>query len=187
MTEVILLEPIPHLGKLGDIVKVKPGYARNYLLATQKALRASKENKKIFEEKKKNLEVLNEENKKAAFNAMQNIEGRIEGIVRAAGQSGYLYGSVSPKDIADLFHTKECPLEKHHVVLTVPIKTLGAHQVMVALHPNITCYVTVIVGLSVEEVAIQKKSLEATRSQDSSENSTKEAPITPPESPLDSA
>lgn len=149
--DVILLERIEKLGQMGDTVKVKPGYARNFLLPQKKALRATKENQARFESQRAQLEAVNLKRREEA----QAVAGKMEGlsvvIVRQAGEGGMLYGSVSGRDIADSVKEAGFTIERRQVLLDVPIKALGAHPVRVALHPEVAVTVTVKVARSQEE------------------------------------
>ena len=153
--EVILLERVPNLGQLGEVVKVKPGYARNYLLPTKKALRATKENMAYFERQKAVLEQSNAERRQSAAVQGSKVDGASVVIVRQAAESGQLYGSVTARDIADAVSAQGTPVERQHVVLNQAIKTLGLFKVAVALHPEVSVTVTVNVARSEEEAKTQ--------------------------------
>jgi large subunit ribosomal protein L9 len=149
--DVILLERIENLGQMGDVVKVRPGYARNFLLPQKKALRASKSNMEVFEKQRAQLEALNLKRRDEA----QAVAGKMDGLtvlmVRQAGEAGHLYGSVSARDIADSIKEAGYTVGRSQINLDQPIKTLGRTQVKVALHPEVAVTVTVVVARSQEE------------------------------------
>jgi large subunit ribosomal protein L9 len=156
--EVILLERVSKLGHLGQTVKVKDGYARNFLLPRGKALRANETNKKKFEAQRAELEARNADNRKGAEADAKKLEGKSFVVIRQAGESGMLYGSVSPRDIADAASaTSGVSVHRNSVELNAPIKTIGMHQVSVSLHPEVTLQVTVNVARSVEEAEAQAR------------------------------
>ena len=160
--DVILLERVPNLGKLGEVVKVKPGYARNYLLPQKKALRATKENMAYFERQKAVLEKTNAERRQGAETESGKIDGASVVIVRQAAESGQLYGSVSTRDIADAITALgTAKVDRQHVVLNQAIKTLGLFKIPVSLHPEVTVSVTVNVARSEEEAKTQAERGEA--------------------------
>jgi large subunit ribosomal protein L9 len=159
--EVILLERVPNLGQLGQVVKVKPGYARNFLLPTKKALRATKENLAYFERQKVAIVQNNEERRKSATSDGGKINGASVVIVRQAAESGQLYGSVTARDIADAISALGNPVERSHVVLNQAIKTLGLFPVTIALHPEVSVTITVNIARSAEEAVTQAQRGEA--------------------------
>jgi len=159
--DVILLERVPNLGQLGEVVRVKPGYARNYLLPQKKALRATKENKAYFEKQKSVLEKANADRRQTAEGQAVSIDGASVVIVRQAAESGQLYGSVSARDIADAVSALGTPVDRQHVVLNQAIKTLGLFQVPVSLHPEVTVTITVNVARSEDEAKVQAERGEA--------------------------
>src|SRR6516162_5013816 len=169
MIELILLERVEKLGQMGQVVKVKPGFARNYLLPQKKALRATKENLAYFESQRAQLEANNLQRKSEATEIGGKIEGLSVVIVRQAGESGQLYGSVSARDIADAVTSAGFTIEKHQVVLDRPIKTLGLHPVRVALHPEVSVTVTANVAQSAEEAAMQAKGIDPLRAREEEE------------------
>ena len=132
--EVILLERIGRLGQMGDVVKVKDGYARNFLLPRGKALRANKTNREYFETQKVQLEARNLERKAEAQAVAEKLDGQSFIVVRSAGEMGHLYGSVSTRDIADLVVAGGFSVERNQVELKAPIKTIGLHAVAISLH-----------------------------------------------------
>ncbi|MDA8233165.1 MAG: 50S ribosomal protein L9 [Magnetospirillum sp.] len=149
--EVILLERIEKLGQMGEVVRVKPGYARNFLLPQKKALRASKDNLAYFEKQRVQLEAANLKRRDEAQAVAAKMEGLAVLIVRQAGESGQLYGSVSARDVADAIKAGGFTVERGQVNLDNPIKTLGTYPVRVALHPEVPVTVTVTVARSQEE------------------------------------
>ncbi len=153
--DVILLERIESLGSMGEVVKVKPGFARNYLLPQKKALRATKENRDYFEERRAELEAANAARRETALGVSKDVDGVSVILVRAASESGQLYGSVRPKDIADALSEKGNTVDRTQVRLNDPIKIIGMHKVRIALHPEVVVTVTVNVARSQEEAELQ--------------------------------
>jgi len=149
--EVILLERIEKLGQMGDVVKVKPGFARNFLLPKKKALRANKENLAFFEKQRAQLEAINLKRREEAQAVAAKMEGLKVLMVRQAGEGGQLYGSVSGRDVADAVKAAGFTIERGQVNLDHPIKTLGSYPVRIALHPEVAVTVTVTVARSQEE------------------------------------
>jgi large subunit ribosomal protein L9 len=152
---VILLERIAKLGNLGDVVNVKPGYARNYLLPQRKALRATDANKAYFEREKAALEAANEAKRSEAGEVSTALDGQFFVLIRQAGESGQLYGSVTARDIATIATEKGYPITKQQVVIDRPIKELGLHDIEVRLHPEVTVTVTANVALTQDEAETQ--------------------------------
>lgn len=155
--ELILLERVPKLGYMGDVVRVKRGYARNYLLPQGKALRSSEANKKAFESRKLDLEARNLELRKDAESVAERLEGREFVIIRSASDTGSLYGSVTKRDIADAAAEEGISLHRRQIELERPIKELGVHRVTVALHPEVEVEVVANVARSLDEAALQAK------------------------------
>lgn len=153
--EVILLERVEKLGQMGDVVKVKPGYARNYLLPRKKALRATKENLARFEEQHAQLETANLERRTEAEAVARKIEGLSIVLVRQASEMGQLYGSIRPHDIAESTNAAGVTIQRDQVKLGHPIKTIGLHKVHIALHPEVAVEITVNVARSEEEAESQ--------------------------------
>jgi large subunit ribosomal protein L9 len=153
--QIILLERVEKLGFMGDVVEVRPGFARNYLLPQKKALRASKENLEFFKVQKTHLEADNLKHKKDAEKVAEKIEGINLTVIRQAGDSGQLYGSVTPKDVADLMAAAGFKVQKMQVEVSSPIKTLGLHDFIVRLHPEVKVKVVVNVAKTEEEAAAQ--------------------------------
>jgi large subunit ribosomal protein L9 len=155
--QVILLERVPKLGHMGEIVKVKDGFARNFLLPNHKALRATEANKAKFERDRSTLEARNTDARIAAEVEAKNIDGKTYVIIRQAGEGGHLYGSVSPRDIADAADAMGAHINKNHVHLTAPIKSIGVYEVEVAPHPEVTVKIKVNVARSPDEAAAQAR------------------------------
>jgi large subunit ribosomal protein L9 len=155
--DVILMERVGKLGHIGDTVRVKDGYARNFLLPRGKALRATEANKKKFEGRRADLEARNTELRRSASEVSDKLDGVTVVIVRQAGETGQLYGSVSARDIAEALTAARHPVQRNHVAIQQPIKTLGMHQVPVHLHPEVEAKVTVNVARSVEQAERQAK------------------------------
>lgn len=155
--DVILLERIAKLGQMGDVVKVRDGFARNFLLPNHKALRATKENKARFDTMKVELEARNLERRKDAEAVAEKLAGQSVVMLRQAGESGQLYGSVSTRDIAEGFTAQGFALDRLQVVLNHPIKTLGVHVVPVTLHPEVEVTVKVNVARNAEEAERQAR------------------------------
>lgn len=157
MVEVILLERIENLGQMGEVVRVRPGFARNFLLPKKKALRATKDNMAFFETQRAQLEAINLQRKSEAESVAKKVDGMSVVIVRQAGESGQLYGSVSARDVADGLSGEGVTVERQQIVLDRPIKALGLHKLRVRLHPEVSVTVTVNVARSAEEAETQAK------------------------------
>jgi large subunit ribosomal protein L9 len=155
--EVILLERISRLGQMGDTVKVKDGFARNFLLPQGKALRANEGNKKKFEGQRAQLEARNLERKSEASAVAETLDGKSFVVVRSAGETGQLYGSVSTRDIAELLTAGGYTVARNQVELNQPIKTIGLTNVAIALHPEVEVTVTLNIARSEEEAERQAK------------------------------
>jgi large subunit ribosomal protein L9 len=149
--EVILLERVGKLGQMGDVVRVKDGFARNFLLPKGKALRATKENRTRFETMKAELEARNLENRGEAEKIAKKLNGQTFTVLRQAAEGGQLYGSVSPRDIADLVTEKGFVIERNQVSLNTPIKNIGMHKVPIALHPEVDVTVNIGVARNADE------------------------------------
>jgi large subunit ribosomal protein L9 len=149
--EVILLERVGKLGQMGETVRVKDGYARNFLLAKGKALRATKENKERFEQMRKELEMRNLENKSEASKISTQLDGKGFTVLRQASETGQLYGSVSPRDIATLVSEGGFLVNRSQIALNTPIKSIGLHKVPVALHPEVEVTVMITVARNADE------------------------------------
>ncbi|TPL49613.1 50S ribosomal protein L9 [Mesorhizobium sp. B2-4-6] len=155
--EVILLERISRLGQMGETVKVKDGFARNFLLPQGKALRANEANKKKFEGQRAQLEARNLERKSEATQVAEKLDGNSFIVVRSAGETGQLYGSVSTRDIADLLIAEGFTVNRNQIELNQPIKTIGLSNVAIALHPEVEVTVTLNVARSADEAERQSK------------------------------
>jgi large subunit ribosomal protein L9 len=155
--EVILLERVAKLGQMGDTVRVRDGYARNFLLSRGKALRATDGNKKHFETQRAQIEARNLEAKQEAVSVAEKLEGQSFTIIRQAGESGHLYGSVATRDISEAATAGGFSLNRNQIVLTHPIKSLGLHQVPVHLHPEVDVKITINVARSEEEADRQAR------------------------------
>jgi large subunit ribosomal protein L9 len=156
--DVILLERIGHLGAMGDVVKVKSGYARNYLFPEGKALRATDDNKAKFERERATLEAKSAQQRQAAQGDSGKLDGKSFVILRQAGESGQLYGSVSTRDIADVASkTAGVAFTRNQVLLDAPIKTIGIYTVKIALHPEVLVPVTLNVARSQDEADAQAR------------------------------
>ena len=149
--EVILLERVAKLGQMGDTVKVRDGYARNFLLARGKALRATEANKSRFAEQRAQLETRNLERRSEAQGVGEKLNGQSFTIIRQSGETGVLYGSVSTRDLAEIMTAGGFTVSRDQIVLNQPIKTLGLRKVPVALHPEVEVTVTINVARSPEE------------------------------------
>ena len=155
--EVILLERVGKLGQMGDVVRVKDGFARNFLLPQGKALRATKDNRAKFETMKTHLEARNLELKSEAATVSAKLDGQSFIIIRQAGETGQLYGSVSARDIAETVTAAGFSVHRNQVTLLHPIKTLGLHATPVHLHPEVAATVTINVARSQEQAERQSK------------------------------
>lgn len=151
--DVILLERIGKLGQMGEVVRVKDGFARNFLLPRGKALRATADNKKRFEEMKSELQAKNLEMKGEAGKLASTLDGKTYIVLRQASESGQLFGSVSTRDIAALLKTGGADVGRSQIVLNAPIKTIGQYKVPLALHPDVEVSITVTVARSEDEAA----------------------------------
>ena len=153
--DVILLQRVAKLGQMGDVVSVKQGYARNYLLPQKIALRASAHNIAAFEDQKAQLEVHNLETKAEAEAMAARLDGQQFVVIRSASDSGALYGSVSTRDISEVATAEGFTVDRKQVVLIAPIKELGLHDVQVVLHPEVEATIELNVARSVEEAELQ--------------------------------
>jgi large subunit ribosomal protein L9 len=155
--EVILLERVEKLGGIGDVVKVKNGFARNFLLPQHKALLATDANKARFERERAAIEARNAKSRATAESDAKSFEGEVYVLIRQAGETGQLYGSVAARDIADAAAAKGHKIERRHVVLNTPIKAIGLHDVTIRLHPEVSFKLTVNVARSPDEADRQAK------------------------------
>jgi large subunit ribosomal protein L9 len=158
--EVILLERIEKLGAIGDVVKVKNGYARNFLLPNGKALRANDSNRKVFEANRERIETQNAERRSVAETDSKGLEGASIQLIRQASNTGQLYGSVSARDLADALEAQGHKVAKNQIVLDRPIKAIGVQDVKIALHPEVSVTVRVNVARSPEEAELQAQGVD---------------------------
>ncbi len=161
--DVILLERVEKLGAIGDVVKVKDGFARNYLLPRKKALRANEANRKLFETNRTRIEEENASRRGEAEKAAKGVDGKTVQLIRQASNTGQLYGSVSARDIVEALEGAGAKLTKSQVVLDRPIKAIGMHEVRVALHPEVSVTVKVNVARSPEEADLQAQGIDVLR------------------------
>jgi len=160
--EVILLERVVKLGQMGEVVRVKDGFARNFLLPQGKALRATKENRAKFETMKAQLEARNLELKGEAHKVGEKLDGQSFVVLRQASETGQLYGSVSPRDLVSILEKGGFNVNRSQIMLNAPIKTIGQHKVPVALHPEVEVAITVIVARSAEDAERIKRGEDVT-------------------------
>jgi large subunit ribosomal protein L9 len=158
--EVILLERVEKLGSIGDVVNVKNGFARNYLLPNKKALRANDANRKVFEANRAKIEADNAERRSAAEKDAGSVDGKTVQLIRQASNTGQLYGSVSARDIVEALEADGANVTKSQVVLARPIKSIGMHDVKIALHPEVAVNVHVNVARSPEEAELQAQGID---------------------------
>ncbi len=168
--ELVLLQRVENLGQMGDVVKVKPGFARNFLLPQKKALRASKDNLARFEQQRAQLEAQNIKRREEAERLAERVGGLTVVIIRQAGEAGSLYGSVSARDVSDASTAAGLTINRSQVVLEHPIKTLGLYKVRVSLHPEVSIPVTVNVARSPEEAERQARGERVTGEADDDED-----------------
>ncbi len=158
--EVILLERVEKLGAIGDVVKVKDGFARNFLLPNKKALRANEANRKVFEANRARIEEDNANRRGDAEKASKGVDGKTVKLIRQASNTGQLYGSVSARDIVDALEIEGAHVTKSQVVLDRPIKAIGLYDVKIALHPEVAVTVKVNVARSPEEADLQAQGVD---------------------------
>jgi large subunit ribosomal protein L9 len=158
--DVILLERVEKLGNIGDVVNVKPGFARNFLLPNNKALRASEANKKRFEANRAHIEAENAGRRDVAMEESKAIDGKSIILIRQASNTGQLYGSVATRDLADALTADGAHVTRNQVILDKPIKALGVHTVKISLHPEVSVMVTVNIARSPEEAELQAKGVD---------------------------
>src|SRR4051794_1206488 len=158
--DVILLERIEKLGAIGEVVKVKNGYARNFLLPNGKALRANESNRKVFEANRGRIESQNAERRSSAEKDAKGIDGVTVQLIRQASNTGQLYGSVTARDLAELLEAEGHKIAKNQIVLDRPIKAIGMQDVKVALHPEVSVTIHVNVARSPEEAELQAKGVD---------------------------
>lgn len=160
--DVILLERVEKLGNIGDVVNVKPGFARNFLLPRHKALRASEANRKRFEANRATIEADNAKRRDEAKADSQGIDGKTVILIRQASNTGQLYGSVATRDLAEALEADGAKVSRNQIVLDKPIKSLGIHDVRVSLHPEVTVSIKVNIARSPEEAELQAKGVDVT-------------------------
>ena len=158
--DVILLERVEKLGAIGDVVKVKNGYARNFLLPNGKALRANESNRKVFESNREKIEAQNAERRSAAEKDSKKVDGASVQLIRQASNTGQLYGSVSARDLAEALAAQGHAIAKNQIVLDRPIKAIGMQDVRVALHPEVSVTIHVNVARSPEEAELQAQGVD---------------------------
>jgi large subunit ribosomal protein L9 len=158
--DVILLERVEKLGGIGDVVSVKPGFARNYLLPRKKALRANEANRKVFEANRAQIEADNAARRATAEKDAGTVDGKSVTLIRQASNTGQLYGSVSVRDIVEALAAADVKIAKNQIVLDKPIKAIGINTVKVALHPEVAVTITVNVARSPEEAELQAKGVD---------------------------
>ena len=169
--EVVLLERVAKLGQMGDVVSVKEGYARNYLLPQSKALRATKANLEHFEAQRAQLEATNLERRTEAEAVAAKLDGQQFVVIRSASEAGALYGSVTSRDAADVATENGFTVEKRQIVLDKPVKELGLHPMEVVLHPEVSAEIVINVARTAEEAEIQAsgKSIQDLRAEEEAE------------------
>ena len=161
--DVILLERVEKLGQIGDVVTVKNGFARNFLLPRKKALRANEANKKVFEANKANIVAENATRRSEAETASKDIDGKTITLIRQASNTGQLYGSVSARDLAELLAADGAKVSRSQVVLDKPIKAIGLSEVRIVLHPEVAVSIKVNVARSPEEAELQSQGVDVMR------------------------
>lgn len=160
--EVILLERVAKLGQMGEVVRVKDGFARNFLLTRGKALRATKDNREKFEGMKADLEARNLKAKGEAEKTATRIDGRDVVVLRQASETGHLYGSVSSRDLVGIFESEGIRVTRSQILLDAPIKTIGQHKIEIAVHPEVEVTVTVTVARNADEAERIKRGEDVT-------------------------
>lgn len=173
--QVVLLERVEKLGQMGDVVKVKDGFARNFLLPRKKALRATKANLEQFEKQRAQLEARNLELKKEAEQVHAKVNGQAFIVLRQAGETGILYGSVSTRDIADAMTNGGFSTARNQVVLDKPIKTIGLHEIRIVLHPEVSATISINVARTEEEAQRQAAGEDLTQTREELEDEEQEA------------
>ena len=158
--DVILLERVEKLGQIGDVVSVKAGYARNFLLPRKKALRSNEANRKVFERNRAQIEADNAARRATAVDDAKGIDGKTVTLIRQASNVGQLYGSVSARDLAEALEADGAKLARNQIVLDRPIKALGLHEVKIALHPEVSVTIKVNVARSPDEAELQAQGVD---------------------------
>ncbi len=188
MVDVILLERVEKLGQMGQVVKVRPGYARNYLLPQRKDLRATKENLAYFEKQRTQLEAQNLARRGDAEQVARKLDGLAVVVIRQAGESGQLYGSVTARDIAEAITTAGFTVSRGQVVLDRAIKTLGLYKLRLTLHPEVAVNITANIAQSPEEAEMQAKGMDPIRlAQEAAAKEAAAAEAAPSEEPAPEA
>ena len=163
--KVVLLERVENLGAIGDVVTVKDGFARNFLLPREKALRATSANLKVFEAQRAQIEARNEKARAEAARTGDKLDGSTYVLIRQAGESGQLYGSVAARDVVEAISAEGGKVERSQVVLNTPIKTLGVHDVQIRLHAEVLVTVKINIARSAEEAERQARGEDVIKSQ----------------------
>lgn len=166
MIEVILLEKVGRIGQIGTVVKVKPGYARNFLLPKKKALRATKDNIAYFEAKRSEIEAANAQTRAAAEKSGKTLDGKKFTTIRQASEVGQLFGSVTVRDIAELLKAGGFDVERQYILLAAPIKTVGVFQIPVRLHADVSVNIALNIARTEDEAKIQEKTGKAAKSRE---------------------
>jgi large subunit ribosomal protein L9 len=187
MMDVILLERIERLGQMGDVVRVKPGFARNFLLPRKKALRATKENKTLFETQRATLEARNLERRQEAEAVAGKAKDLSVMIIRQASETGHLYGSIRSRDIAEAIADQGVKVERSQIRLDQPIKEIGIKKLKVSLHPEVVIEVAVNVARSPEEAELQAQGKSVLLGAEEPEEAAPEAAPEPAEAPAEDA
>lgn len=177
MIEVILLERIGRLGQIGQVVKVRPGYARNYLLPLKKALRATKDNLAYFETRRGEIEAANAESRAKAEKLSGKLNGRKFVAVRQASEVGQLFGSVTVRDVAETLREAGFETERQNILLAAPIKVIGLHDIQVRLHPEVSVKITMNVARTEEEAKVQEKTGQAAKAKAEADDAAKLAAL----------
>jgi large subunit ribosomal protein L9 len=175
--EVILLERVAKLGQMGDVVRVKDGFARNFLLPNGKALRATKENRSRFETMKTELEARNLERRGEAEKIAKKLDGQSFTVLRQAAEGGQLYGSVTPRDLATLVIGSGFQIERQQIDLNTPIKSIGLHKVPVLLHPEVSVTINIAVARNADEAARLARGEDITVAREEAETAAEEAAV----------
>ena len=173
--EVILLERVAKLGQMGDVVRVKDGFARNYLLPKGKALRATEQNRSRFETMKVDLEARNLQQRSEAEKVAHKLDGQSFTVLRQAAEGGQLYGSVSPRDLADLVSEKGFAISRSQIALHTPIKAIGKHTVPISLHPEVEVTISVTVARNADEAQRLERGEDITITRDEAEEAAEAA------------
>lgn len=187
MMDVILLERIERLGQMGDVVRVKPGFARNFLLPRKKALRATKENKTLFDTQRATLEARNLERRQEAQTVADRVKDLSVVIIRQASETGHLYGSIRSRDVAEAIVEKGIKVERTQIRLDQPIKAIGITKVKVSLHPEVAIDVAVNVARSPEEAELQAQGKSVILGAEEPEEAAPEAAPEATEAPAEEA